>query len=31
MNDYVAKPFKPKELLEKIQTLVAAGTDQPSL
>jgi signal transduction histidine kinase/ActR/RegA family two-component response regulator len=24
MNDYVSKPFKPKDLLEKIQTLVAA-------
>ena|ERR1700749_408338 len=23
MNDYVSKPFKPKDLLEKIQTLVA--------
>ena len=24
MNDYVSKPFKPEELMEKIQTLVAA-------
>jgi len=24
MNDYVSKPFKPKDLIEKIQTLVAA-------
>ena len=24
MNDYVSKPFKPRDLLEKIQTLVAA-------
>jgi CheY-like chemotaxis protein len=24
MNDYVAKPFKPDELMEKIQNLVAA-------
>jgi CheY-like chemotaxis protein len=25
MNDYVSKPFKPDELLEKIQTLVPAA------
>jgi CheY-like chemotaxis protein len=24
MNDYVSKPFKPEDLLEKIQMLVAA-------
>jgi CheY-like chemotaxis protein len=28
MNDYVSKPFKPEELMEKIQTLVFAGESQ---
>jgi signal transduction histidine kinase/ActR/RegA family two-component response regulator len=28
MNDYVSKPFKPEELMEKIQNLVFAGVSQ---
>ncbi|MDP9080268.1 MAG: ATP-binding protein [Bacteroidota bacterium] len=28
MNDYVSKPFKPEELMEKIQNLVFAGAGQ---
>lgn len=28
MNDYVSKPFKPEELMEKIQSLVFAGAGQ---
>ncbi|MDO3642531.1 response regulator [Mucilaginibacter sp. L3T2-6] len=28
MNDYVSKPFKPEQLMEKIQTLIFAGSNQ---
>lgn len=28
MNDYVSKPFKPEQLMEKIQNLIFAGTNQ---
>jgi len=28
MNDYVSKPFKPEQLMEKIQNLVFAGNNQ---